>query len=112
MGALHPECSEQQKQLWRGAAPRPCGAEEQWQVAALLLPLGIPLSEEDFSHEVRLLQRPCESPPLNSKRLLLCPPLSIRYRVKHGGGYRISPQAEGVLPGKNTSATLKYCKRT
>lgn len=58
-----------------GSAPRPCGAEEQWQVAALLPPLSIPPSGQDFSHEARLLQRPCKTSPLDLKCLLLCPPL-------------------------------------
>lgn len=64
----------QQNRVWGGSAPRPRGAEEQWQVTALLLPLGIPLSGQDFGHEARLLQQPRKSSPLNLKCLLLCPP--------------------------------------
>lgn len=75
-GTLHPKLSGAAEPGLGGvSAPRPRGAEERWQVAALLLPLGIPPSGEDFSHEVMLLQRPCKSSPLNSKCLLRCPPL-------------------------------------
>ena len=55
MGALHLKPSRAAEPGLGVSAPRPCGAEAQWQVAALLPPLGIPPSGQDFSHEARLL---------------------------------------------------------
>lgn len=109
-GLLHPEASR---------AAEPCllpdrvGQRSSGRSQPFSSLLSILLSGHDFSRKVRLLQRPCRSSisRFEMSSALPSPPLH-RVLCEMHRDCKILLRVEGVLPGRNTTATQEHCNRT